>query len=120
MKSKLISLFIATILFSAGAVAHAGGFTAEFVPTRVDIVRGDGVMVLGASGNPGECTVANSLFIKLAHPQYKQIVSMILVAKHLNKKIQAYAHTCEPVAWFSVLSTTYNTVTPDGGVSSID
>ncbi|MCU8089766.1 hypothetical protein [Shewanella sp. SM21] len=95
----------------------AGGFTAFAIPTRIDIDRGNGLMVFGAFGNPGGCTVGDRIYININHPQYQQIYAAILAAFASGKKIQAYSHECKPASWYSVEAVTYNHVEPYSAVN---
>ena len=99
----LLSIFFSSISFAAG-------WTSSAVPTRVDIERGNGLMVYGAFGNPGNCTTTNKFYVLKSHPQYQQIHATVLAAFMAGKKVDVYIHTCQPVPWYSVPSTTYNTM----------
>lgn len=108
MKYLLITLVLLSPL------SYAGGFTQFATPTKIDIERGGGFMVYGAFGNPGGCTVPDRLYVKKDHSQYDKIYATVLAAFMSGKRVQAYAHSCAPVGWYSVESTTYNTLDPWG------
>lgn len=101
----------------ASTSCFAGGWTATAVPTGVDIVRGEGLMVHGSFGNPAGCTVADAFFVQISHPQYKEIYATLVLALATGKSIEAYAAECDPATWYSIPSTTYNTVTPSVSVN---
>lgn len=101
---------IGFILASLSLTSLAGGRVTWAVPTQIDIERGNGFMVYGNFGNPGECSMADRFYVKKEHPQYDKIYSAVLSAHASGKEIMAYIHTCEPVLWYSVDSVTYNTL----------
>ncbi len=105
-----MKLFAFCSLLLASSAALAQGFTAAAVPTRIDVERGDGFHIVGAFGNVGGCTFENQLFIKIDHPQYKQIYAAALAAFAGKYKISAYVHGCETVAWYSGPPNTFNIV----------
>ena len=67
-------------------------------------------MIWGAFANLGGCTFENQLFVKLDHPQYKQIYAAVLAAYAGKFKVSAYVHGCETVSWYSGAPNTFNTV----------
>ncbi|TQV75621.1 hypothetical protein FLL45_08140 [Aliikangiella marina] len=101
---------------TGASFAHAAGRSSWAVPTQVDIERGNGFMVYGMFGNPGECTSSNKFYVKKEHPQYDKIYSAILAAFTSGKKIRTYIHDCETVLWYSNASVTYNILMPNGDV----
>ena len=92
----------------------AGGFSNFAIPTRIDIDRGNGFMIYGDFGNPGNCTTANRLYVQKTHPQYDQMYAMALTAFTSGKKIQGYSHNCASVSWYTATTTTYNTLADQG------
>ncbi|KJY78519.1 hypothetical protein [Vibrio nigripulchritudo] len=109
--------FIALSAALLSTSVYAGGWTSFATPTRVDIERGNGFMVYGNFGNPGNCTIQNRFYVQKTHPQYKEVYSMVLAAFTSGKRVQVYIHSCNPVGWYSVSSTTYNTMTPSGAIN---
>lgn len=103
--------------FFLSSYSYASGWSVAAVPERVDVVRANGLLVWGAFGNASNCTISNRYFIKLDHPQYKEIYSMVLTAYLTGKKIKIYSNTCESLTWYSVPETTYNTLTAGGSVN---
>jgi len=101
-------VIITIALFGACGVASAGGWSNAAVPQRVDIERGNGLMIYGAFGNSGSCVVTDAIYVKIDHPQYKQIYASVMTALVSKLKIQAYVGTCESVSWYSLPSVTYN------------
>jgi hypothetical protein len=106
MKYSLCSL-----LFLISTDCFAGAWSNWAMPTRLDVVRQDGIMVYGAFGNPAGCTVPNQFFLAYGTAQYSQIYATLLMAFSTGKQVQVYAGSCAPAPWYSVASTTYNTVT---------
>jgi hypothetical protein len=94
--------------FAFSSLVSAGGWTAWAVPTGVDIVRGEGLMVWGSFANPGACVASNAFLVPINHPQYKEIYAALLFAMASGKKVAGYASSCAPANWYSVPSTTYN------------
>ena len=105
-------LLIIVALISVGA--HAGGRVSWATPIQIDIERGNGVMVYGNFGNPNNCTMSDMFYIKSDHPEFEKIYSALMIAYTSKKKITAYIHECSPVPWYSVIETTYNTLTLSG------
>ena len=101
-------------LLLASFTSYAGARTNWAVPTQINIVRGEGVMVYGDFGNPNNCTKADLFFIKSDHPSFDRIYSTLMTAYLAKKEVKAYIHECQPVLWYSVVETTYNTLTLSG------
>ena len=104
--------YLIAVLFSLSSSAFAGGMSNLAIPDRIDTVRGNGFMVYGAFGNPGNCTTTNKIFIDKGHPQYQEVYSTVLAAFMGGKKVQIYVHSCGPVGWYSMPTTTYNIMGP--------
>jgi hypothetical protein len=109
---KRSSILVVTGL-SSGVLA-SGGFTTAAIPTKIDIIGSSGFVMFGAFSNPGGCSVANVLFVRSEHPQYRALYATALAAYTSKQKVSAYVHACEPIPWYSVPSVTYNTVTMNG------
>ncbi|MBE0380411.1 DUF5992 family protein [Pseudoalteromonas prydzensis] len=114
MKSQVV-LLLFLIFFTSSVKAGNWSQTAE--PTRIDIERGNGVMIYGAFGNAGECSTSNKVFIEKSHPQYDKVYAMVLAAFASNKKLRIYIHSCKPVTWYAVKETTFNTLTSAGAIN---
>lgn len=74
-------------------------------------------MVYGTFGNPGGCTVPDQFFVAISHPQYNQIYATLMMAMATGRQIMTYSIECDPVTWYSVSTTTYNTVTGGSAVN---
>ena len=112
---KNIGLLTCSILLLYSSVAISGGRATPATPTKIDTVGvHNGFMIWGAFGNPAGCTQANAIWVKGAHPQYDKIYSTVLAAFMAGKKINVYAHSCEPVGWYSTTDITYNVLGPSG------
>lgn len=108
---------VAGLCMLASASAYAGGFSVAAVPTKVDIIRGEGIVIAGEFGNPGGCSNANFLFVRSDHPDYKQIYAAALAALVSKQKIYGYVHYCVPVLWYSVPTSTYNAIDANGSLA---
>jgi len=93
---------------SGSSLASAGAWTSSGVPTGVDVVRNEGLMVWGNFGNPNGCTVSNAFLVPMSHPQYKEIYAALLFSMASGRPVSGYASVCAPAAWYSVTTTTYN------------
>ncbi len=93
----------------------AGGSTAYAVPTKIEIVRGQGFIIFGAYGNPGPtpCTRVDTIWVPISHPQYSELLSTALSAFAGQFKLQAYVHTCTSIGWHGG---TYNELTSHGAL----
>lgn len=87
-----------------------GGLDELATPQRVDIVRGEGFMVFGAFANPSGCTVPDTFFVTISHPQYKEMYAMVMTAISTGRQVMTYSAECDPLTWYSVPTTTYNVV----------
>ncbi|WP_124539691.1 hypothetical protein [Piscinibacter terrae] len=110
---------VGVMLGLAGMSAMAAGYSLPAVPTRVDVIRGDGFMVHGEYGNSGGCTDAGRFFVRSDHPQYKQLYAMAMGAYVGKLKLIAYVDACQVVTWYSS-STTFNTVSPSSALHITD
>ena len=111
--------FLFLLLFSS--VAISGGRTTPAVPTKIDTVGvHSGFMIWGAFGNPAGCTKPDAIWVKGEHSQYDKIYSTALAAFMAGKKVNAYAHSCEPVGWYSTADVTYNVLGPSGDLQIQD
>lgn len=98
----------------AAPVSGAPGWTAVATPTDIELVRGQGVLIAGAFGNPGTpCTDADKIWIAATHPQYQALLSTALSAMAGGMKIHAYVHGCAAIGWHGG---TYNELTADGAL----
>ncbi|WP_197473169.1 hypothetical protein, partial [Oleiphilus sp. HI0123] len=88
------------------------------VPTQLILARSEGVMVLGAFGNPAACETTNSNIINVdrvwvprSHAEYETIYSTLLAAMMASKKVNFYIHSCTTVPWFGGDMAEYNQMT---------
>ncbi|MEP2990309.1 MAG: hypothetical protein ABJN65_00980 [Parasphingorhabdus sp.] len=99
---KLIGQVIVITSMVFAATAHAaGGWTANEVPVKVEIVRGQGFMIFGSYGDPGNtpCGTDNGIWVPKEHTQYAELLSTALSAFAGQFKLQAYVHTCVNIGW---------------------
>jgi hypothetical protein len=106
--TRLAPLLVVTMLMATSV--NASGFSAAAIPTRIDVVRSEGFMVFGAFGNGAGCTVGNQFFVKIDHPQYKQLYALAVSAYLGKQKIAGYVDVCEAVTWYAAPSTTFDVV----------
>lgn len=99
---------IALLLSLTSTYAFSGGNTSWAVPTQVDVVPGQGVMISGAFGNPAGCTSSNVFWVPISNSAYTQIYSAVLTAMASGKEVSMYMGTCTSVAWFAADTTTFN------------
>ena len=102
----------------------AGDFTPWAVPTRVDVVRGEGFMVFGSFGNPNSCSIGDRFFVPLvvdptthvasaaATELYNQMYAMALMAVAAGKPLQAYVDQCATQGWYTGPTVTFNQLDP--------
>jgi hypothetical protein len=112
--------WIGIALLCASGAASAAGNTNAAVPTRIDVERGNGFMIFGEFGNAGGCTIGNQIYVRISHPQYKELYATALAAFAGKFKLQAYIHGCETVSWYAIPSTTYNIMEPGGAMYLTD
>lgn len=110
-------LLMAFTLCLASFSSIAGGWTNWAVPTRLDVERGNGVMVYGNFGNPSQCTNQGRVYIPINHPQYDKIYALLLSAFTANKEALLYSNSCGSVSWFANDSVTFNIVSVSGAVN---
>lgn len=106
IKKALVAITLCLASFSS----LAGGWTNWAVPTRLDVERGNGVMIYGNFGNPSQCTNEGRVYIPVSHPQYDKVYALLLAAFTANKQVLLYSHSCDSVLWYTNESVTYNIV----------
>lgn len=103
---------LATII--AGQAYAAPGWTESAAPTAVETVRTQGILILGAFGNPGTaCTNPDAIWVDATHSQYQTIVASATTALATGLKLKAYVHNCTAIGWHGG---TYNELTGDGAI----
>jgi hypothetical protein len=106
-----MKVMISSILLIGNSLAFAGGSSAWAVPTQLDVVRNEGILVYGAFGNPANCTVGDRFFIPINTVQYAQLHATILMAMAAGKEIAVHLESCGPLTWYTVPSVTYSYLT---------
>ncbi|MET1257677.1 hypothetical protein, partial [Aliikangiella maris] len=94
-------------------IVVAGGWTKTASVADIEIIRGQGFQITGDFGNPSECTVGNTIYVALEHPQYDKLLSISMAAFMGNKKLRIYSHQCANYGWHGG---TYNELTSDGSM----
>lgn len=102
----VICIALLTILLRPESYASGLGTAAK--PVKIEVVRGQGVMVFGEFGNPNNCSSAIGFWIKFEHPQYEEMYSMALTAMTAGMRLQPYLRECDSIGWYGG---TWNTVT---------
>ncbi len=97
--------------------ALAGSYTFFAQPTGYDIERGNGLMIYGKFGNKEGCSKSDQIYVKINHPQYKEIFSSVVTAMNTGQKISGYIHSCEPVTWYATTATTFQIVHAHSAIS---
>jgi hypothetical protein len=103
--------FILAMLTSS--IAYGGGWTSTAPVDHVEIIRGQGFQINASFGNPSSCSVPNSIFVSINHPQYDQLLSVSLAAFMGGKKLRIYSHQCVSYGWHGG---TYNELTGAGSM----
>ncbi|MEO9599792.1 hypothetical protein [Parasphingorhabdus sp.] len=100
--SKGHQILLSAALLSLSATAYAaGGWTNNVAPTKIEIVRSQGFMILGDYGDPGAtpCATSSGIWVLIEHSQYKELLSTALTAVTGQLKLQAYVHSCTAIGW---------------------
>lgn len=105
---RLISIIALSLV---SVPSYAGAFSNWAVPTRIDLERGNGVLVYGEFGNAGDCVITNKVYIPESHPQYDKAYAMVLAAFTAGKEVVFYIDQCLPVGWYAQASNTFNATT---------
>ena len=95
---KQLVIWLALFLAPFSGIQAAGWSTIATVD-RIEIVRGQGAIVFGAFGNPSSCTEDMGFWIKIDHPQYKELYSMAMTAMTSGQRLQPYLSACESIGW---------------------
>jgi hypothetical protein len=111
-----MKVLLGVLLLCISSAAAAGGWTSFATPSQIDVERGNGFMIYGSFGNAAGCVVADKVYVKISHPQYKEIYSAALTAFTAGKKIKMHIASCEPVTWYSATATTYNILGAGGAL----
>jgi NAD(P)H-flavin reductase len=100
------------LLMSANC--YSAGYTSWAIPTRIDVVRHQGILVTGPFGNPSSCTNGgDSFFLSISVTQYKEMYALLVTAIAQGREVEIYTSVCTPLSWYSAPSTTYNTANGD-------
>ncbi|WNO07959.1 hypothetical protein [Teredinibacter sp. KSP-S5-2] len=101
-----LTLFVSNLSF-------ANGYTNTANVVDLEIIRAQGFQLRGEFGNPSNCTVTNTVFISVQHPQYERLLSVALAAYMSGKKLQIYSHQCTEYGWHGG---THNELTSAGSM----
>lgn len=119
---RRIGILVASVcaLFASAAV-QAAGWTSWSTPTQIDVIvatdiNGNptkGIMVYGAFGNPGGCTVGDRFYISESHQMFSQVYAAVLAANISGRRVRGYVGQCAPNLWYSTPDITYGVVAGD-------
>ena len=101
------------LMLCCSSMVYAGGWTATAAVEHVEIIRAQGFEIKGSFGNPSECTVGDTIFVSVDHPQYDQLLSVALAAFMGGKKLRIYSHQCINYGWHGG---TFNELTASGSM----
>lgn len=110
MKTKSIVLLF---LITMSELSFSGGYTNAGIPTQIDIVKNEGMVIHGAFGNAAGCDAQsnNKFFVPASHTQYDALLSSFLAAKISKESVRAYLHTCTNIGWYGY---SFGTLTTSG------
>jgi hypothetical protein len=114
MENIMRKILIMIALTMLSSVSEAGSWSDWAVPTRIDVERGNGVMIWGTFGNNGNCSFSNRVYVPETHPQYDKVYALVLSAFTANKEVLFYIDDCQPVTWYAVKEKTFNWATRNG------
>lgn len=115
--NRLVTASILVLALLGATAVYAAGYTTLAVPTRIDVVRSDGLMIFGSFGNPNGCQVPDVVFVPSSVPQYSQIYAALLSAHFTGASVQLYVAECDAESWYS--NSTYNTMVTGVGTAII-
>jgi len=99
-----VKKFLVILILSISSInvfAQDIGRVTAAIPTIINTVRGDGMMIYGAFENPGSCDIANAVWVDRTHPEYQQLYSTALAAFMGGKKLDMFIHSCTSVPWIA-------------------
>ena len=100
MPRKLTRITLLMMLFVGwSTLASSAGMGSIGTVTKLEVVRGQGVVVFGSFGNPNSCSHDAGFWIKIDHPQYAELYSMALTAMTAGMRLQPYLRACEAIGW---------------------
>jgi len=112
--------YLITLLTFISLSSLAGAWSTPAVPTRIDLERGNGFLIYGKFGNAGGCTIPDKIYVKINHPQYKELYATVLAAYMGGKRVQPYINDCITASWYVHPTTTFNTLTAIGSLNIMD
>ncbi len=109
------ALLASALLTLASPSIAAGGWTAQVVPTEVEIAQTAGFLIYGDFGSSGPitCNRSNAIWIAKSHPDYAALLSTALTAVAGEMKVRAYVHSCTMVGW---IGSTFNELSAGGAL----
>lgn len=113
MKALLALPVILLLLLVPTTSTDAFGWSTPGYVDRVEVVRGNGLIVLGDFENVNGCTATTGFWVKFDHPQYEEIYALMLTAIAAQLRVQPYFDGCEAIGWHGG---TWNVVTAAGAV----
>lgn len=109
------ALLASALLTLASPSSAAGGWTAQVVPTEIEITQTAGFLIYGDFGSSGPitCNRSNAIWIAKTHPDYAELLASALSAVAGQMKVRAYVHSCTMVGW---IGSTFNELSSGGAL----
>ncbi|MBI3771667.1 MAG: hypothetical protein HY272_03090 [Gammaproteobacteria bacterium] len=90
---RLKIVVILILLASAPSLQAGAGYTAWAVPSQI-ITTNDGMLIVGAFGNPGGCGSNYGVIVQNTASEYNFIKATVLAALMGGKQVQFYIYDC--------------------------
>ena len=113
MKALLASVVSISFLLLPATTAEASGWATPGHVQKIEVVRGDGLVVFGNFDNVNNCTATTGFWVKFDHPQYDEIYALMLTAMTAQLRVQPHLRGCEAIGWHAG---TWNVVTGTSAV----
>ena len=108
MKASLALSSLVLLLLLPTTSTEAAGWSTPGYVERIEVVKGNGLIVIADFDNVNSCTAATGFWVRFDHPQYDEIYALMLTAITAQLQVQPYFRTCEAVGWHGG---TWNVVT---------
>ncbi len=113
MKAVFALFLSVSLLLLPATSTEAAGWSPPGAVTKIEIVRGQGLVVFGSFDNVNSCTATSGFWVKYDHPQYDEIYALMLTAMTSGLRVQPYLGGCEAIGWHAG---SWNIVDPNGAV----
>ena len=99
MKALPASVVSILFLLLPATTVEASGWATPGYVEKIEVVRGDGLVVFGSFDNVNGCTATTGFWVKLDHPQYDEIYALMLTAMTTRLRVQPHLRGCEAIGW---------------------